>query len=181
MAVALDDLTINVPLQAALPKPNIEINDDDSSMLIDTQVSENPNDTQQNSSATVDRSKAATPLDKTIINVLKSLPSEQHLKRAVSQIICSGGYARIPELELQLSERLRQDPMFQEKGLDRLLKIRVGAREMDPRHLAWKGASIMGRLDCAQDGWILEKEWAAFGVRALRDKITFLWYFIFPD
>lgn len=54
------------------------------------------------------------------------------------------------------------------------LEDRVGAvsntREVDPRHLSWKGGCIMARLEGAKEFWITSKEWKTIGMRSFIDK-----------
>lgn len=43
-------------------------------------------------------------------------------------------------------------------------------RDMDPRVLAWKGMSVLARLESAQEMWVPRHEWSVFGTRAIREK-----------
>jgi actin-related protein 8 len=46
---------------------------------------------------------------------------------------------------------------------------------MDPRAVAWKGAAVLSRLDCASEMWLSRQEWNDAGLRCLRDRILFQW------
>lgn len=47
-------------------------------------------------------------------------------------------------------------------------------REIDPRILAWKGISVLSKLDAAQDLWIRREDWEALGLRAVKER-AFYW------
>ena len=63
-------------------------------------------------------------------------------------------------------------------------------KELDPRVIVWKGASILARLDTSSEFWVTAKDWVRFmrvgyvalltpaqdrlGMRAFRDRSLFL-------
>jgi actin-related protein 8 len=118
---------------------------------------------------------ATLPLDQAILRSIFSLSTEPHVKRALNNIMLTGGGSRLNGLANHLLSRLSLDPRITTQGWDRTLRILVGARELDPRILTWKGATVMARLDSSSDLWLLPQEWKAAHIRLLRDKVTFLW------
>ena len=48
-------------------------------------------------------------------------------------------------------------------------------RNIDPRFLSWKGATIFCGLDSFNDCWLSKSEWELHGLRALREKAPFVW------
>ncbi|CAG8632210.1 16864_t:CDS:10 [Racocetra fulgida] len=46
---------------------------------------------------------------------------------------------------------------------------------VDPRLLAWKGGSVMSKLEIVNELWINSNEWEELGVRCLREKALFVW------
>ena len=111
-------------------------------------------------------------LDRAIRDVTSDFSSDRQ-KRIFSFVILSGGAAKTPGLADYLTERIRQLPGFQ--ALDRQLRVITGAKEMDPRAMAWKGGCVASKIDCAGEMWCARAEWQAAGLRALLDKITFVW------
>lgn len=47
-------------------------------------------------------------------------------------------------------------------------------RELDPRLLMWKGASVLSKLETAKEMWIGEQEWSEMGSRCLRERALFV-------
>lgn len=76
-------------------------------------------------------------------------------------------------------DRVLEDRLFQAlpATLTTVEKVEVlpSPREMDPRLLAWKGASVLGKLETANELWIKPLEWELMGRKVLRDKALFVW------
>lgn len=102
---------------------------------------------------------------------------EERVRRMSGNIICTGGTTLIPglgvALEARLNNYLNQWYISQNKESHGATVV-PPPREMDPRILAWKGMSVLARLDSAQEMWIPKREWQTFGVRALKEKSLFL-------
>jgi actin-related protein 8 len=47
-------------------------------------------------------------------------------------------------------------------------------RNLNPRFVSWKGASVICNLESLSDMWIRKDEWEAIGARALKDRCLFL-------
>lgn len=47
-------------------------------------------------------------------------------------------------------------------------------RDIDPRDLAWKGVSLMTRLDAVNDMWVRSSDWEALGAKAVKDRTLFI-------
>lgn len=43
-------------------------------------------------------------------------------------------------------------------------------REIDPHILAWKGISVLSKLESAADLWIRREDWEALGLRAVKER-----------
>lgn len=55
------------------------------------------------------------------------------------------------------------------------MQVLTNIKDMDPRILTWKGASILARLDQADEYWVEHDEWRDRGVALLRDVLPFVW------
>jgi actin-related protein 8 len=117
-----------------------------------------------------------------ISNLGSAGTSEERIRRMTSNIICTGGTALIPGIGFALEARLN-NYLFQwytNQGKDPHSSNAPSAtvvpppRDMDPRILAWKGMSVLARLDSTQEMWIPRKDWQMFGSRALKEKSLFL-------
>ena len=93
-----------------------------------------------------------------------------------STILLTGGAHQFPgfaaflqhRLSVRLAEALPSMAPLQ-------VEVQVNPREMDPRMLAWKGGSVLARLESAREFWVTSKEWTHAGVRILRDRVPFVW------
>jgi actin-related protein 8 len=47
-------------------------------------------------------------------------------------------------------------------------------RNLNPKFVSWKGASVMCNLEGLSDMWIRRDEFEAIGVRSLKDRCLFL-------
>ena len=54
------------------------------------------------------------------------------------------------------------------------VQIVLPPRNLNPRFVCWKGASVMCNLDSLSDMWIRRDEWEAMGARALKERCLFL-------
>ena len=117
-----------------------------------------------------------------ISNLGSAGTSEERIRRMSGNIICTGGTALIPGIGFALEARLNNylAQWFASQGKDGSSNAHYSAtvvpppRDMDPRILAWKGMSVLARLDSAQEMWIPKQDWQTFGVRALKEKSLFL-------
>ncbi|CAG8610101.1 9022_t:CDS:2 [Ambispora gerdemannii] len=111
------------------------------------------------------------PLDEAIVQSINCSPTEERVKKFYSSIIVVGGGGLIPGINAMLEDRLSSRPMpFADK-----LEVLSSRRELDPRLLAWKGASVMSKLEIVNESWINTREWGELGVRCLREKAMFVW------
>jgi actin-related protein len=74
-----------------------------------------------------------------------------------------------------LHATLPSSPGLAATGLGAGMQVLTNIKDMDPRMLAWKGASILARLDQADDYWVEGDEWRERGVALLRDVLPFVW------
>ncbi|CAG8507119.1 11868_t:CDS:10 [Ambispora leptoticha] len=111
------------------------------------------------------------PLDEAIVQSINCSSTEERVKKFYSSIIVVGGGGLIPGINAMLEDRLSSRPMpFADK-----LEVLSSPRELDPRLLAWKGASVMSKLEIVNESWINSREWGELGVRCLREKAMFAW------
>lgn len=55
------------------------------------------------------------------------------------------------------------------------VQVLSNPKDLKPEVVCWKGASILARLDQADDFWIEHDEWQERGVGLLRDVLPFPW------
>lgn len=46
--------------------------------------------------------------------------------------------------------------------------------DIDPRVLAWKGISVLCKLDVVSELWVRREDWEALGLRAVRERTAFI-------
>lgn len=47
-------------------------------------------------------------------------------------------------------------------------------RGIDPRFVCWKGAQVLCSIESVSDMWLRKEEWQETGMRALKERTTFL-------
>ncbi|KAK3817305.1 MAG: hypothetical protein J3Q66DRAFT_282815 [Benniella sp.] len=113
-------------------------------------------------------------LDIVVAQSISNCGSEERSKKLYGSIILVGGGGMI-----QGFDRVLEDRLFQAlpATLTTVEKVEVlpSPRDMDPRLLVWKGASVLGKLESARELWIKPLEWELQGRKVLRDKSLFYW------
>ncbi|KAI7817063.1 hypothetical protein BC939DRAFT_467095 [Gamsiella multidivaricata] len=113
-------------------------------------------------------------LDVVVAQSISNCGSEERSKKLYGSIILVGGGGMV-----QGFDRVLEDRLFQAlpATLTTVEKVEVlpSPRDMDPRLLVWKGASVLGKLETAKELWIKPLEWELMGRKALRDKSLFVW------
>ncbi|RKP09719.1 hypothetical protein THASP1DRAFT_11390, partial [Thamnocephalis sphaerospora] len=125
--------------------------------------------TPSSATAAADTDPLWLALDEAIARSISTASSDDRVKKLYGNIICVGGGALIPGLADALEDRLRYSASVLALGTDRV-RVVTHPRDMDPRAVAWKGAAVMSRLDCASEMWLSRSEWAEAGLRCLRER-----------
>ncbi|KAI9732631.1 MAG: actin-like protein arp8 [Cirrosporium novae-zelandiae] len=84
-------------------------------------------------------------------------------------IMLVGGGSLTPNLASTLEDRLKS--IRSEYAKD--IMVGVPPRELDPQVVVWKGASVFGKLESTNDGWIGWVEYDRLGSRVLAYKLMF--------
>ena len=118
-----------------------------------------------------------------ISNLGSASTSEERVRKMSANMICTGGSAMIPGIGFALEARVNNylAQWYAHHGKDAgnssinpSATVVPPPRDMDPRLLAWKGMSVLARLDGAQEMWIPRQDWQTLGLRALKEKSLFL-------
>ncbi|KAF9948374.1 actin-like protein arp8 [Modicella reniformis] len=121
-----------------------------------------------------DNFSSLVALDVVVAQAISNCGSEERSKKLYGSIILVGGGGMI-----QGFDRVLEDRLFQAlpATLTTVEKVEVlpSPRDMDPRLLVWKGASVLGKLESAKELWIKPLEWDLQGRKVLRDKSLFFW------
>lgn len=113
-------------------------------------------------------------LDEALITCLLRLGDTERIKRCASSIILSGGSHLFPGFSEVLFEKLLTKlPLNPFTSLVEA-KIFPNARDLDARFLAWKGGAVFGKLESTAEAWITKEEWEKFGMRSIKEKISFI-------
>lgn len=115
------------------------------------------------------------PLDVAIAQSIKTASgaSEERMKRFFTNIILVGGGGMISNFNRVLEDRILSTVIAQAAAMERV-EVLPAPRELDPRLLMWKGASVLSKLDTAKEMWIGQQEWDAIGGRCLRERALFI-------
>ncbi|KAI0243528.1 actin-like protein arp8, partial [Massospora cicadina] len=81
-----------------------------------------------------------------------------------------GGAALIPGFADMLATTLRTSAP---PGTN--IEVLTSVRDLDPRDLSWKGASVYAKLDMAPETFVNFEEWGLRGLHAVKEKLLFAW------
>ncbi|KAJ1959684.1 actin-like protein arp8 [Dispira parvispora] len=113
------------------------------------------------------------PLDALITHCISHSGPEERCKRYYANIIVvGGGAALIPLFAEFLQHRLLLSRPSHLQGIEKI-QVLPSPRDMDPRLLAWKGASVLCKLDIADELWISEREWREIGTKCFKHRLLF--------
>ncbi|KAK8869874.1 hypothetical protein IAR55_000442 [Kwoniella newhampshirensis] len=115
---------------------------------------------------------AQSPLDAAIAASISLVGTENKVKSSANSILLIGGSSAMKGLGAFIADRL--PPLLRQKGFPISdVSIVPPPRNLNPRFVSWKGASVMCHLESLSDMWIGRDEWEAVGQRALKDRYLF--------
>lgn len=114
-------------------------------------------------------------LDKAVHYSMERLGSDDMKKKMYGCILLVGGGFIFPGAAHMLQNYIRSSlPAHCRQFVDRV-EVLAKPKDLDPRMVCWKGASILCCLDSAKELWIAREEWHDCGVRILRERCPFIW------
>ncbi|KAG0056438.1 actin-like protein arp8 [Gryganskiella cystojenkinii] len=121
-----------------------------------------------------DHFSSLVALDVVVAQCISNCGSEERSKKLYGSIILVGGGGMVKGFDRVLEDRLFQALPATLTTVEKV-EVLPSPREMDPRLLVWKGASVLGKLETANELWIKPLEWELMGRKILRDKALFVW------
>ncbi|KAF9438414.1 actin-like protein arp8 [Entomortierella beljakovae] len=119
-----------------------------------------------------DNFSSLVSLDVVVAQSISNCGSEERSKKLYGSIILVGGGGMIKGFDRVLEDRLFQALPATLTTVEKV-EVLPSPRDMDPRLLVWKGASVLGKLETAKEMWIKPLEWDLMGRKILRDKALF--------
>ncbi|KAF9199589.1 actin-like protein arp8 [Haplosporangium sp. Z 27] len=121
-----------------------------------------------------DNFSSLVALDVVVAQSISNCGSEERSKKLYGSIILVGGGGMVKGFDRVLEDRLFQALPATLTTVEKV-EVLPSPRDMDPRLLVWKGASVLGKLETAKELWIKPLEWELMGRKILRDKALFVW------
>ncbi|KAH9451624.1 hypothetical protein Pst134EA_025571 [Puccinia striiformis f. sp. tritici] len=112
------------------------------------------------------------PLHEALVQSILACASEERSKRMASAIMVVGGGALIHNIGYALTTRIQ--PILAAKYPTIEATMIPPPRDLDPRILAWKGVSLICRIESASDLWIRSSDWEVLGSKAIKDRTIFM-------
>ncbi|KAI5309069.1 actin-like protein arp8, partial [Ascosphaera atra] len=105
------------------------------------------------------------PLDAAIFTSIThaAKPEDRKFTDFLGGILVLGGGSLVPNLHSALEDRLK---VYHPQWVNSIM-VGTPPRELDPQVVVWKGASVFGKLDAANDSWISRLEYDRLGSRIL--------------
>lgn len=113
------------------------------------------------------------PLDVAIFNSARAAGGDDKIRKYLQAVLVIGGTALIPGMAHALESRLQAIATPLVPNMEKV-QIIPPPKEVDPRVLAWKGASVLGKMDGVSDLWVTPSDWDTFGMRSLKERCFYL-------
>ncbi|KAG8808138.1 actin-like protein arp8 [Serendipita sp. 399] len=119
------------------------------------------------------------PLDVAIFNSTRAASETATLTvvtKFLQNTLLIGGTSQTPEIDVYLFYRLRAiaSAFYQTEVPRENIRIVQKPKELDPRIIIWKGASVLARLETSSEFWVTQRDWDRLGIRAFRDRSLFM-------
>ncbi|KAG9013422.1 actin-like protein arp8 [Tulasnella sp. 427] len=108
------------------------------------------------------------PLDVAIFNSVRAAGNDR-IKKFLQTVVVVGGTSLIPGAVHALESRLQAIAFPLVPNIERL-QVLTTHPDLDPRVVAWKGVSIISKLDALNDLWVTKSDWDLLGHRCLRER-----------
>lgn len=113
------------------------------------------------------------PLDVAIFNSARAAGGDDKIRKYLQAVLVIGGTALIPGMAHALESRLQAIATPLVPNMEKV-QIIPPPKEVDPRVLAWKGASVLGKMDGVSELWVTPSDWDTFGMRSLKERCFYL-------
>ncbi|GAA6059741.1 hypothetical protein JCM10212_001949 [Sporobolomyces blumeae] len=114
------------------------------------------------------------PLDVAVVESILAAGAEERMKKVAANLLIVGGTGGIHNVGFAVESRVSPQLVARIPSLSGHVSYVPAPREIEPENLAWKGISVLTKLDAANELWIRQEEWEMLGMRALRDR-AFYW------
>ncbi|KAF9461204.1 actin-related protein [Collybia nuda] len=113
------------------------------------------------------------PLDVAIFNSARAAGGDEKIRKYLQAVLVIGGTAHIPGMGHALESRLQAIATPLVPNMEKV-QIIPPPKEVDPRVLPWKGASVLGKMDGVSDLWLTKSDWDILGMRGLKERCFYL-------
>ncbi|KAK4055826.1 actin-like protein arp8 [Microbotryomycetes sp. JL221] len=114
------------------------------------------------------------PLDVAVVESIMACGTEDRMKKAVANLVVTGGCSAIHNAGFAISSRVTASLSVRMPSLASSVNVVVPPKDMDSKHLAWKGLSNLVLLPhVANDLWVRNDEWSVLGMKAVKDRVFY--------
>lgn len=113
------------------------------------------------------------PLDVAIFNSARAAGGDDKIRKYLQAVLVIGGTGLIPGMAHALESRLQAIATPLVPNMEKV-QIIPPPKDVDPRVLSWKGASVLGKMESVSELWISPSDWDLFGMRALKERCYYL-------
>ncbi|EAU90511.2 nucleus protein [Coprinopsis cinerea okayama7 len=113
------------------------------------------------------------PLDVAIFNSARAAGGDDKIRKYLQAVLVIGGTALIPGMAHALESRLQAIATPLVPNMEKV-QIIPPPKEVDPRVLAWKGATVLAKMESVSELWVTPSDWDLFGMRALKERCFYL-------
>jgi len=112
-------------------------------------------------------------LDVAIFNSTRAAGGDDKIRKYLQAVLVVGGTALTPGIAHALESRLQAIATPLVQNMEKV-QIIPPPKDVDKRVLAWKGASVLGRMEGVTEMWVTGADWNTFGMRAVKERCFLL-------
>ncbi|GAA5929917.1 uncharacterized protein JCM15063_004664 [Sporobolomyces koalae] len=114
------------------------------------------------------------PLDVAVVESILAAGAEERMRKVAANLLIVGGTGGIHNIGFAVESRIAPQLIARVPSLSGHVSYVPGPREIEPENLAWKGISVLIRIEASNELWTRQEDWQALGMRAVRDR-AFFW------
>ncbi|GAA6022077.1 hypothetical protein JCM11491_004742 [Sporobolomyces phaffii] len=113
------------------------------------------------------------PLDVAVVESILAAGAEERMKKVAANLLIVGGTGGIHNVGFAVESRIAPQLIARQPSLSGHISYIPGPREIEPENLAWKGISVLIKIEASNELWVRQEDWRELGMRAVRERCFF--------
>ncbi|GAA5948952.1 hypothetical protein JCM3765_003964 [Sporobolomyces pararoseus] len=113
------------------------------------------------------------PLDVAVVESILAAGAEERMRKVAANLLIVGGTGGIHNIGFAVESRIAPQLVARLPSLSGHISYVPGPREIEPENLAWKGISVLVKIEASNELWVRQEDWQELGMRAVRERCFF--------